>query len=194
MTKWDSLKSNKFLSERYRIYMNKHGNMYNDEIKRILDQNFIDNIGNRQIYSVFTQLYDRFGAFREDENYYVEHLNKIKNIFNIDCNVIEIGAGCCPTFASRIAREQFKINRGTITVYDPNLIIGSVDKYENMKLCKTKFEYDTDISKYDLVVGIMPCLCTNNIIEALSNVDVIILHLKIIIINMDFLDQVIMII
>lgn len=168
MAKWESLKRKEYLMKKYDEFMGKYGKFYDDDLKSLFDREFIDSIGERLVPSEFTQLYDKFGAIKDSDNIYLSHLSKLKSAFNLECNILEVGGGYCPTFAAKIASEQIKLGCGKITVYDPNIIVGSIDKYKNMTLCKNEFTGNTDISKYDLVIGLMPCISTKNIIEALS--------------------------
>ena len=70
-----------------------------------------------------------------------------------------------PTLSNLIARSQLNIGSGTITVYDPRLVI-SEPKYSNMKLYKEEFKKDIDISSFDLVISIMPCSATEIVLDS----------------------------
>ena len=73
-------------------------------------------------------------------------------------------------FANKLAYEQLKINKGTITIYEP-LLVDAKAKYPNMTIHKEDFTQKTDITKFDLVTGIMPCEATETIIEQACRFD-----------------------
>lgn len=113
---------------------------------------------------ISSQIFDELGLIPDDQNYYLGYLNALKNTFDIGCNILEIGGGCIPSFSQKIANEQIKINKGTITVYDP-LLIKRKKSYPNLSLKKENFTFDTNISNYDLLVSILPCTSTLVIVE-----------------------------
>ena len=63
------------------------------------------------------------------------------------------------------AKEQLELRRETITVYDPLLILNE-SKYSNMALKRSIFDSNQDVSKYDIITGILPCEATEEIIKA----------------------------
>ena len=100
-----------------------------------------------------------------DNEFYLQHLNKIKQNFDIRCDILEVASGIIPVFANLLAKEQFELNSGSVTVYDPRLILG-LPKYDNMFCNKQRFSLDVDVSKYKLITGIFPCEVTEDIIAS----------------------------
>ena len=109
------------------------------------------------------EIYSEFGVYGKDD-FYLQHINTIKENFDISGNILEVGAGYYPSFGKKMALEQLKINSGTITLYDEYL---AIDKplTKNMRLVKDSFSSQTDIKSYDLIVGIMPCEATRIMIQ-----------------------------
>ena len=101
------------------------------------------------------------GLIKPGYNQYLLYLKMLVNNFSINCNIIEVGGGIIPIFAKYVAQEQLKTGFGTITVYDPKLLSSNNSEYSNMLLYKEPVTSKTDLSKYDLVIGIMPCLGTD---------------------------------
>lgn len=120
--------------------------------------------GNDSKPCYYSQIFDELGIIPDDKNVYYGYLSKLKEIFDLSCNILEIGGGYIPSFSQKIALEQIKIGKGTITVCDP-LLITKKSKYKNLHLSKKAFTHKTNISNYDLLVGIFPCSVTLLIIE-----------------------------
>ena len=98
-----------------------------------------------------------------DNDFYEEHFNKLKDNFDLGCNVLEVCSGILPVFSNLIAAHQIKIGVGTITAFDPKLFM-QMSKYKNMKLHKEKVTLQTDISGFDLVTAILPCEATEDVL------------------------------
>lgn len=168
MEKWQSLISSEELKRKYNIFMNRYGSKFTYTMKNEMDNYFVKRVGKYDNPTDFFQLYDHFGALPDENNFYLYHMNAIKDSFNINSNILEIGGGTYPSFARRIASEQLKLGIGTITVYDPRLVTTRCTKYKNLKLYKKKFNSNIDITDYDLLVGIMPCEATEIMIDTID--------------------------
>lgn len=114
---------------------------------------------------VALQVFSELGINEDATQIYRDHIDMIRNHFSLDRNICDIGGGFLPAFANLVAEEQLKIGKGTITVYDPRLVFNE-PKFDNMRLVKEEFTKDTDVSKYDLMLGIYPCEATEAIIES----------------------------
>ena len=82
----------------------------------------------------------------------------------MDTNILKVGCGEIPKLGKMIASYQFKINSGTITVYDEKLKI-TKSKYPNLKLNNELFTESIDIKDIDLLIGQCPCKGTNVLIN-----------------------------
>lgn len=140
----------------------------NYEKKDLIDirENFKKNMG----IPMFRQIYAELGLISNEENEYYQILNFLKRNFDLGCNVLEICGGHYPILSKYIDIEQTRIQKGTITVYDPKLV---VSKLGNVKLVKEDFSKKTDISKYDLIISQFPCNLFDDIVDsaAISNKD-----------------------
>lgn len=162
---WKPIKSYKEMRKIYDEEIVKLIPNYDEYMSDFIRRYFLSYIGEREVYSELTQLYSEYGFIADEDDYYKYHLNNITKNFDISGNILEIAAGSVPTLSNLIARSQLNIGSGTITVYDPRLII-SEPKYSNMKLYKEEFKKDIDISNFDLVISIMPCSATEIVLDS----------------------------
>lgn len=110
------------------------------------------------------QLYSELGLDIGKHTFYDEHLERINSIFGLDRDIIEVASGYIPAFANKIAKKQLALNRGTITIYEPELFEEKA-KYSNMTIHKEKFTEQTKINKDSLGIGILPCDATEAMIR-----------------------------
>ena len=165
---WKPIKSKEEIIADFKKHMDLYASKYGEGIREELNDYFIDSIGNTQIYSEFSQIYDDIGAIAPCTNHYIAYLDMLMKQFNINCNILEVGGGCIPTFARYVSAEQMKTGVGTITVYDSRLISRKKYGCKTMHLHKQDITSKTNISAYDLVVGIMPCLGTDDTLELIK--------------------------
>lgn len=128
------------------------------EIKLILS-----NLGRyRSLPNILLQIYDELGILPDYMNPYKAFSELINKQFDIkDKNIVEIGGGTIPRLAMRLSDMQ---NRGSITVYDPNLYIKKT--YPNMKLIKRNFYPISNVDYADLLVGLLPCGASASILKS----------------------------
>lgn len=114
-------------------------------------------------YDVIREIYDYFGWIPEDENIYNGFCEFLDYKFGLDGkNIVEVGGGHLPQLAKKISAKQ---KTGKITVYDPALSI-----YEKGSprfiLKRERFSKNANLKDTDLVIGLMPCGATWDIIAA----------------------------
>ena len=95
-------------------------------------------------------------------NSYIGYFNLLKKYFDLGSDVVEVGSGHFPIMSHYIDKEQIKIKKGTITAYDPKLVLS---KLGNIILQKKEFAISTVIKQSSLLVGISPCNATDVIIK-----------------------------
>ena len=113
---------------------------------------------------ILMEIYHELNFDRYTHSFFYDQANFVKDTFDVSGNILEIGSGLFPCFANLIAAEQIKLQKGTITLYDPNISITS-PKYKNMSLKKELFKDNYSFKDYDLITGIMPCYATEMIIR-----------------------------
>ena len=150
------------LQSKYNALLNEYSSSMDKRALAYIRENFWKLKDSYEMPDILMQVYSELGILKD--NVYLKHLEKIKNIFDINCNVLEIGGGMLPAFSNILAREQLRIGNGTVTVYD-RLLATTKPKHPNMKLIKDEFTLKSDIKSFDLVLGIMPCDATEIMIQ-----------------------------
>ena len=153
-------------------FMREYGDKYPENIRKMLQEKLFRNIGSYMNLVEFFQVYSYTGIFGPKDDIYYGYYKKLSEIFDIDCSVLDVASGYVPAFGTIVAGKQMELHnpKGKVTVCDPALITNNA-KHSNMIIKRDKFSKDTDISKYDLVTGIMPCSVTRDIIKACCEQD-----------------------
>ena len=146
-------------------FMKNNGKFYSDHAKEFIDENFMSFLEENMVPDILMQIYYETGIQPTGGPFYNAHIDKIQEIFGLDKNILDVGSGRIPAFASQVASNQRKIGKGTITLYEP-LLIHSEPKYPNMFLHKEDFTIDKSIKEFDLITGILPCGATETIIKS----------------------------
>ncbi len=144
-------------------YLLENRDAFNDaEVNMILsNMNLEDTF--YSIPNIVLQLYDELGILPDDINSYKAFSELINEQFDIkDKNIVEIGGGVLPRLGKRLSLMQ---DRGTVTVYDPNLYLNKA-YYPNLKLIKRKFFPITNVDMANVLVGLLPCGSSSSIIKS----------------------------
>lgn len=149
-------KFNSFLNAYQDIMPSRYFNFAVDLFPLFLEKN----LGPDLLMEIYHELdFDRY-----THSYYYDQVEFIKNNFDISGNIVDVASGLFPCFANTLAIEQLKIKKGTITIYEPNLI-STKPKHPNMILKREAFDRSSNIDNVDLITGIMPCQATEIIIR-----------------------------
>ena len=162
---WESQISMDKLEKLFSEFKDKYLDKYDEYMSNYIQSYFYGLIGEREIYTELLQIYNELGMVSREDSHYYAYLDMIKNNFDIGCNILEVASGSIPFLANIMAKEQLNIGRGTVTIYEPYLI-DTTPKYNNMKLYREEFTNEVDISKFDLVVSVMPCLATDIVLNS----------------------------
>ena len=149
-------------------FMKKYGHFYSEDAREYIYDNFITQLYDPTAADILMQIYATIGCETKKGTFYNAHLERINKMYGLDRNILEIAGGKIPAFANKVATLQQQTKKGTITVYDPDLIITKPD-FKNLTLCKEDFSKEHDIKSYDLVIGLLPCEATEAIITAACN-------------------------
>lgn len=139
----------KELYERTISLVREHLDDINPDILNFIMMNWNDKIA----VDVLLEAYDEMDVLAEETNVYSGFLEAMKSQFDINQDIIEVGAGIFPCLARRIVKEQ---TIGRVTVYDPNLVLQDYN-LEGLILRKEMFREDTPVGKAKLLVGMSPC-------------------------------------
>ncbi len=103
------------------------------------------------------EVYAYLGLLDDEDNRFKKYLKFIKEHYDLGTDITMIGGGYIPVLAMYIAEEQKKLNRGTLTIYDPKIVF---DKLDHMTIVKDRFLEDTPIGNTKLILAEKPCTAT----------------------------------
>lgn len=137
-------------------FKEKYIHLYPDYLQEEIEEKLLLGFTNNN--DTINQIYSYLNVVDDNINLYKEFLRILEKHFDLNCNILEVGAGTIPILAKYI-NDNHKCN---LTLIEPNII------FEDLLECniiKEKFTNQTDISKYDLIIGYNPCQATENIIR-----------------------------
>ncbi len=111
------------------------------------------------------QAYDLCGIESQNGTFYNVHLDRLKDIYGLDKNIVEVAAGVIPSFAKKNYKEQMKLGKGTITIYELDLLFEKEESCPKMVINRKEFNSTCNIKDSDLVAGLFLCETTETIIE-----------------------------
>lgn len=152
------------IARRFNEFARLYRHKYPESAWEYIEENFWFFLFSNCAPDILMQIYAEIGIEHEDGDFYKEHIKKIKSKFDIGCHIVDIGSGIIPSFANQLAYEQIKAGRGTITIYEPMLLIEH-PKHNNMRIHREELTENTSIKEFDLLTGIMPCEATEVAIE-----------------------------
>ena len=148
-------------------FLREYGDKYPEDVRKMLQEQIYKNVGNYMNLIEFFQVYSYTGIFGKSDDIYYGYYKKLSELFDIDCNILDVASGYVPAFGTIVSGKQLELPnaKGKVTVCDPAIITEKA-KHSNMIINKDKFSKDMDLSKYDLITGIMPCEVTRDLIKA----------------------------
>ena len=149
-------------------FFEKYGKSYDFDTLKIIKSIIDEDIERIDYRDVIRQVYSYLGILPQERDLYSQFTKYISDNYGLNKNIIEVGGGLFPTLAHHISKSQVKLNGGSITVYDKMLI---TEDMQGIKLYKQEFTLNTDISKYDLIMGMMPCDAPELIIKSAGKYD-----------------------
>lgn len=117
------------------------------------------------------QAYDLCGIESQNGTFYNVHLDRLKDIYGLDKNIVEVAAGVIPSFAKKNYKEQMKLGKGTITIYELDLLFEKEESCPKMVINRKEFNSTCNIKDSDLVAGLFLCEATETIIEEACKYD-----------------------
>ena len=151
----------------YEDFLLKYRDKYPTEAIEYIKQMFLGRAFREDIeIDIMSQVYAATGVFKYVDNAYDRHIKAMQRDYDLNRNLIEVGAGFYPAVAEKIAGIQ---EAGSVTAYDPELI---VEEMAQVILKKSKFDAKTDIKGADMLYAIMPCEATLDAIEGANENDI----------------------
>lgn len=111
--------------------------------------------------TVLSQIFSKFEIYENGKDYYIELLKLLERYSFLEGNVCEIAAGRYPRLAELTA-PKININGGSLTIYEPNVILSQLD---NTTIIKDNFTRNSNIDKFDTLYALKPCEATITIAE-----------------------------
>lgn len=143
-------------------FLKKYGDGYVPRELEYIRKNWDKSLHSKYNMDILRQVYAELGFLSDDENIYKGFIKILEDNFDINRDIIEVGGGRFPSLAKMIALKQ---KSGTITVYDPRLVLTD-SPLPNMKLKKENFTKRTPVRKDQMVIAFMPCEATEHAIIA----------------------------
>lgn len=151
--------------KKFEEFCEMYGKLYSEDAFQTIQNSFYDGSYNTSVnYDIVNQVYSYLDILKCN-NPYVEYINYLKECYSIDCHILEVGSGNFPELARRIQLEQ---KDGSITCYDPNSMFKC---FNGIKIHQEAFDESTDVSKYDIIIGNMPCDATLEMIKSANKND-----------------------
>ena len=145
-------------------YLRENGDAFTSTEKSVILSNLTNDGSIYGIPNICLQIYDELGVLPDSINSYKAFSEFVDEQFSIkDKHVVEIGGGNIPRLAKRISSMQ---DTGTIKVFDPNLYIKEGDETPKLTLVKRRFNPLINVSKADLLIGLLPCGASSTIIKS----------------------------
>lgn len=154
-----------FRKNKFENFCQIYGNLYDPEDLKVIKEGFINHsYESSENYDIINQVNSYLNIYK-CSNPYLEFIDYLKQYYNIDRNLLDVGSGVFPELARRIQMEQ---KNGSIECYDPYSLFCC---FNGIKINREKFTLDTDVSKYDMLIGHMPCDATIPMIIAANKND-----------------------
>lgn len=151
----------KSLEKKYAMFLEEYGKYFTEyELWRL---NGIYKMGLEcvDLVDIVREIYDMFDLIKPEKNIFLGFIDLIKEHFDINANIIEVGGGIFPTLGKRIALSQ---HIGNVVVYDPRLYT-TISNINNLKLVDKKFDNHVCIGDTNLIIGLQPYGATEEIIK-----------------------------
>lgn len=149
-------------------FIAKYGNLYPEDVIEYIKENFLGLEFSLGIaIDVMSQVYEMTGVHAAmKKNIYQDYLNYIKNYYDINCHVLDVGCGFFPSFSRKLAKEQ---KNGSVTAIDYDVI---TTDFPDIKVEKDTFTRSYDVSDVDLMIGVQPCEASEDMIYVANTNDI----------------------
>lgn len=153
--------TNQELATKALDFIDKYQEHYTRWELEFLRKNIYSGLNKPCVPDILRQISVEVGALDDENNMYKKFITLLEENYDIDTDILEIGGGVIPSLSKLISLKQ---QRGTITVYDPRVIL-NIPHQSNLTLKKEKFESDSSIDNAKIIIGFMPCDATNLIVD-----------------------------
>lgn len=135
-------------------FLEKYKDTYDPKMLEFIQENFDQYLTSKEAPDVIKQIYAELNILKKEDNLYLACLGKIKELYDINSNILEIGCGAFPILSKYIDEIQ---TNGSITAFDRYLATTNLN---NIKLYNRNLTENDSVKNFDLLVGIWPCEAT----------------------------------
>lgn len=151
------------------LYLKKYEDKYTPKAIEFLRKNFMAIREKNEHIDIVSQIQVALNIMDPKGDIYNKYFNFLKSRYNLGQNILEVACGNFPALSKYIDDYQKNLKSGTITAYDPKLIM---TEYGNIKLYDKLFDEKTNIKDYSLITAMYPCEATTKIIKAANTNDI----------------------
>ena len=101
---------------------------------------------------------------RENIHTLNNYIRMVEYFINRNTRVLDVGAGAFPLSSIKLTRAS-----RNVTAMDEFIVSDNLIKSKNVNPLNQYFDYNTDVSNYDFVVGLKPCSAIGKIVEVCKN-------------------------
>lgn len=134
----------------------KYIKLYPDYLQEEIEEKLF--LGYTNNNDTINQIYCFLNLVSDDINGYKAFITILENNFDLNKNILEVGAGTIPILAKYLIDKKVNVD-----IIDPIIIF---DKLVDTNIIKEKFTEKTNINKYDLIIGYNPCGATEDMIKS----------------------------
>ena len=149
------------IKEKVSQFLKNNGTIYTEEEKKIILDNCLMGLYTDFPDTFIRQVYAELDLMDPSHNIYLGFIKLLEKYHSLEKNIIEVGGGRLPILAKYISLRQ---KSGSITVYDPTLVIPSNIPH-NMVLKRKRFTSDINHPQSKLIIGFMPEESTEEMLE-----------------------------
>ena len=146
-------KVNYFQKRKLKKFKKNYLNLYEDNSKEEINERLLHGFTNNN--DVINQIYCYLEIVPDNINPYKEFIKILKQYFNNKKSILEVGAGYIPIVAKYLENDY------DMTIMDPKIIFKN---YAKGTIENEFFTLNTNLDKYDLIIGYNPCEATESMI------------------------------
>lgn len=148
-------------------YIEKYGSLYPTTALQYIKSRFLeDEFANGIAVDIMSQIYEEIGVYEAaDNNLYSNYLKFLKEKYDIDRRLLDVGCGFFPAFSKKVANAQ---KSGSVKAIDYDVITTDVP---GITVECGKFDENYDVSDIDFIFGLQPCEAVPEMIKSANKND-----------------------
>ena len=159
--------SDEVITSRIKEFLEQHPEGYDKDTKKALIKSALWGRRTSSTVSELDEIYNYLQLDQKDNNIYQAFSDMIISRFDINRPIYEIGGGHLPIVGKILSLKQ---NQGTVTIYDPKLLITKTD-IPNLKLVRKEFTGNEIVESNALMIGYKPCDATMPMMKYIAKND-----------------------